>query len=345
MRILTKPSTAKCNLKLYSRYLIADPLYTSCTRCEEIMGNISHDSINRFLNRERFDGQDLFDEVKSNINTVGGTLSVDDSTLDKPYMDPKHNDLIGYHWSGKHKRAVKGISLITLYYTDIHGVKVPVNYRVYNKNDNMTKNDYFKTMITEVLLWGLQPLYVTGDTWYSSIENLKFLRKQKLNFLFAVESNRVVSKEKGTYQQIQSITEWPASAGIKLYLKNYGMVIAFRQLFKNEYRYYLMSMYDLDKLDTLTYQDFEQTHNDHWAIECYHRVLKQACNIEKFQVRNTHAILTHIFCSLHSFVTLEVFKVQKLIKNHYQIKKDLYQKVIKDFVTNEESKFYDPVNA
>ena len=106
-----------------------------------------------------------------------------------------------------------------------------------------------------------------------------------------------------------------------------------------------MSMYDLDKLDTLTYQDFEQTHNDHWAIECYHRVLKQACNIEKFQVRNTHAILTHIFCSLHSFVTLELFKVQKIINNHYQIKKDLYQKVIRDFVISEQSKFYDPVNA
>jgi hypothetical protein len=41
---------------------------------------ISHDSVNRFLHREAYTPLDLFEEV----NLKGGTLSVDDTVLDKP---------------------------------------------------------------------------------------------------------------------------------------------------------------------------------------------------------------------------------------------------------------------
>ena len=113
MRIKSKVSTAKCNDELYSSYLLSDPCYTSCTRFSGIMNNISHDSINRFLERERFEPKDLFNEEKGRVNLIGGTLSVDDSVLDKPYSDQNKTDLLGYFWSGKHKRPVKGFNLIT----------------------------------------------------------------------------------------------------------------------------------------------------------------------------------------------------------------------------------------
>jgi hypothetical protein len=67
-----------------------------------------------------------------------------------------------YFWSGKHKRTVKGINLITLYYTDISGNSYPVSFRIYDKRDGKTKNDYFREMVTEVQLWGLKPDWVTG---------------------------------------------------------------------------------------------------------------------------------------------------------------------------------------
>ena len=90
MKIRSKPSTAHCDENIYIPYLLSDPQYTSCTRLSEIIGNISHDSINRFLDRERFNPEDLFKEVKEQINLVGGILSVDDSVLDKPYSVPKN---------------------------------------------------------------------------------------------------------------------------------------------------------------------------------------------------------------------------------------------------------------
>src|SRR5438874_2496296 len=95
----TRPSTAKCHEALYISYLLSEPKYTSCTRLSSIMETISHDSINRFLERERFEPKDLFNEEKDKIELVGGVLSVDDSVLDKPYSDPKKASLIGYFWS------------------------------------------------------------------------------------------------------------------------------------------------------------------------------------------------------------------------------------------------------
>ena len=52
--------------------------------------------------------------------------------------------LIDYFWSGKHKRVVKGINLISLYYTDTNQINVPINFRIYKKDEAKTKNDYFR---------------------------------------------------------------------------------------------------------------------------------------------------------------------------------------------------------
>lgn len=109
--------------------------------------------------RERYEPLDLFEEIKPQINLIVGTLSGDDTIIDKPYTDPSLTELIGFFWSGLHHRVVKGIQLITRYYTEPEGKSVAINYRIYNKQDGQTKNDYLREMITEVLTWGLKPSY------------------------------------------------------------------------------------------------------------------------------------------------------------------------------------------
>ena len=88
--------------------------------------------------RENYTPQDLFDEVKDELVLEGGIVSVDDSVLDKPYSNPDKSQLIDYFWSGKHKKSVKGINLITWYYTDVIGVSYPINFRLYDKRDGKT---------------------------------------------------------------------------------------------------------------------------------------------------------------------------------------------------------------
>ena len=159
---------------MYIGFLLSEPNGVSCSRLASVL-SISHDSANRFLNRESYEPQDLYREVEPTINIVGGTLSVDDSVLDKPYA--QYIALIGHYYSGKHHKVVKGINLITLYYTDPQGQNQPVNFRVYDKSEGKTKNDYFLEMLVEVLSWGLKPAFVTGDSWYSTLANQAAIAK------------------------------------------------------------------------------------------------------------------------------------------------------------------------
>jgi DDE superfamily endonuclease len=195
-------------LDTYTLFLLAESKYSGCTRLAEILGETSHDSVNRFLLRERYEPKDLFLEVSPHINLTGGTLSGDDTVIDKPYSDPLLTELIGYFWSGKHHRVVKVIQLITLYYTDLSGKSVPINYRIYNKQEGKTKNDYLRDMIAEVMDWGLKPKTVTTDAWYASKENLKFLRNKELGFLVGVAKNRSCSINGRDYTQIQNIEQY-----------------------------------------------------------------------------------------------------------------------------------------
>ena len=103
---------------MYIGFLMSEPKSATCTRLAEVMG-ISHDSVNRFLLREAYEPKDLFNGSRVTLNPVGGVLSVDDTTLDKPYS--QQMDLVGHFWSGKHHQVVKDVSLITLYYTDVQG--------------------------------------------------------------------------------------------------------------------------------------------------------------------------------------------------------------------------------
>ncbi|WP_081450995.1 transposase [Crocosphaera watsonii WH 8501] len=199
IRTITKKSTAKCHLELYTYYLIAESKYSGRNRLSEIFEDLSHDSVNRFLLRESYKPVDLFNEFKQHIELSGGTLSIDDTVIEKLYSNPKLSKFIGYFWSGNKHKTIKGINLVTLLYTDPNGISVPLNYRLYDKEDNLSKNDYFRMMLSEVLAWGLRPIYVTGDSWYSSKENLKFLKKQELGFMIGIAKNRQVSIVKGQY--------------------------------------------------------------------------------------------------------------------------------------------------
>jgi len=257
--------------------------------------------------------------------------------------------------------------LITLYYTDLSGKSVPVNYRIYNKQEGKTKNDYLQEMIAEVLAWGLSPKTVTTDSWYSSQKNLKFFRNKELEFLTGIAKNRSCSIDGKTFTQVQNL-EIP-EVGLIVYLKNFGQVThfvwrggqpsydsrlfprlivgllrlpsslerpsvkVFRRSFKNEsYRYYIMFTPDKDRLLSISKLEFRELHSLHWGIECYHRAIKQVCGIERFMVRTTEAIRTHFFSAIRAFTQLELMRSEELIENWYEIQRNLSLQVARDFI-------------
>lgn len=330
MRVLSKPSSAKCTLKLYILFLLAEPKYVSCQRLAQILESLSHDSINRFLVRERYTPRDLFGVVKPRIQLQGGSLSGDDTVLDKPYSNPSKTTLIDYFWSGKHKRVVKGINLLTLYYTDTNGVSVPVNYRLNDKREGKTKHDYFREMLLEVMNWGLKPAMITADSWYACVETLTLLKHQEWGFLFAIEGNRLVRLESHEYEPVRQL-DIPA-AGRVVHLKQVGRVKLFRTVFKDEFRHYIVFLADSTALEGFTEAAFKQRHDHHWGIEQFHRAVKQVCNIERFYVRDQNAIHTHIFSALRAFVQLEFQRVAGAILNWYEVKRNLFNPLISAFI-------------
>ena len=67
-------------------------------------------------------------------------------------------------------------------------------------------------MLNEVINWGVKPNIITGDCWYSSVKNLKFLKEQrtshgahftslpvssKLGIMIGIAANRQVWGESG----------------------------------------------------------------------------------------------------------------------------------------------------
>jgi len=293
--------------------------------------DISHDCVNRFLERERYEPKDLFEENKSFVNLIGGTLSGDDTVIEKLYSNLDKAELIGYYWSGKHQKPIKGINLITLYYTDINGVSVPVNYRIYNKSEGQTKNDYLREMIEEVIGWGIKATNITTDGWYASRQNLKFFRDKLLSFGVGLAKNRSVRVDKGKYVRIDSL-DIPDD-GLIIELKGFGKVKVFKRVFKNEtIHYYALFFTDEEKLEEVTRQDFRELFARHWGIEVYHRALKQLCNLNNFFVRKTPAIITHIFCSLRAFCQLELMRFKETIDNWYEVQRNLYTEVARQFI-------------
>lgn len=322
IRKITRPSTARCTLPMYISFLLGEPNYGSCCRLADVM-NISHDSANRFLQRERYEGKDLYSESAPHLNLKGGTLCVDDCVLDKPYS--QYLAFVGYFWLGKHHRSVKGINLITLYYTDTDGQHLPINFRVYDKSESKTKNDYFRDMLEDVLTWGLEPAFVTGDSWYSGVDNLKRVRKHALGWLFAIENNRIVSVDKGHWVQVQKL-DIPDD-GLLVWLKDFGHVKLFRTWLKDQPRHYAVFLPDDDWLTAVGRKTFTIQHDRHWHIEQYHRTIKQVCNIENFQVRSKTAIRNHLFAALCGYVQLQKLSAMALIGNCYGIQRNLFNGV------------------
>ena len=124
----------------------------------------------------------LFDMVTSIINLVGGILSVDNTVIEKLYSNPKHAELIGYFWSGKYHKTIKGLNLITLYYSDVNGNSVPLNYRIYDKKEGKTKNNYFQEMLIEVISWGLKPRLVRVEALVFRSRKLEIFNQPEIGF-------------------------------------------------------------------------------------------------------------------------------------------------------------------
>ncbi len=158
-----------------------------------------------------------------------------------------------------------------------------------------------------------------------------------MGFLTALESNRLVSIEKGTWVQVRTLDI--ADESRIVWLRDFGFVKVFRTRLKEQVRHYAVYLDSQDSKQTpdrvlanFSSVHFEKLHEQHWQIEQYHRTIKQVCNIESFQVRNKTAVKNHIFSAICGYVKLQQMRATQVIMNCYQLQRELFNEVIVNFI-------------
>jgi putative transposase len=293
-------SKAKVQPEDYVQFLLASPRQVTCTEAARVHPERAdppaHDAFNRLLTRREPDPETLWQEVRPHVQLDDGVLVLDDTTLDKPYAWKM--DLVGWHWSGKHRRAVKGINLLTLLGTD-GDRHLPCDYRLYDKaHDGLTKNDLFAPLLRQAKQRGFQPKCVCFDSWFSSLDNLKLIRSLGWTWLCRLKCNRTVRVDFGPAQAVN--TAEISAAGRVVHLPGYGSIRVFRVVATNgDTEHWATNDLGMDELTRLKYRDFS------WRIEEYHRGIKQFCGVERCQVRRAQAQRNHMGLSLRAFVRLE----------------------------------------
>jgi len=280
----------------YIQFLIAAQKVYSCTeaaRCQR--EEIAHDAFTRLLTRQPPDTEALWEEVKPFVGRERGVLVADDSTLDKPHA--RKMELVTRHWSGKHRQVVWGINLLSLLWSDGE-VSLPCDCRVYEQG-GPSKNEGLRAMLATAKARGFEPEYVAFDSWYSGLDNLKAVRSHGWHFLSRLKRNRQVNPDGSGNVAVEQL-DIP-EVGLVVHLKGYGLVKVFRTVaLDGDAEYWATS--DME----MTEAHRQELERQCFAIENYHRGLKQCCGIERAQVRKAIAQHNHILLALRAFVRLEL---------------------------------------
>ena len=178
-------------LNLYSDYLISAFGQTTATGFSALLnGEINHDSVQWFLAEERKTSADLWRTLKPYVREIeseDGVIIVDDSICEKPYTD--ENEIVCWHYDHSQQPNMRGINFVTCLYHDT-GMPLPVGCEVITKTEHYTdpkdgnakrrspktKNEYYRAMTQQALRNQIKFKYVLNDVWFSSAENMKFVK-------------------------------------------------------------------------------------------------------------------------------------------------------------------------
>lgn len=281
------------------QFLVASPRTYSCTEAARVQPASphapAHDAFTRLLTRIEPEPETLWAEAEPLVERAKGVLVIDDSTLDKPHA--RRIELVTRHWSGKHHDVVRGINLITLLWTD-GDRKIPVDYRLYSKADGKSKHDHFWELLLMAKGRGFSPKYVLFDGWYASLENLKQVRGHGWHWLTRLKGNRQVTPEDRVGRALDEVAF--GDSGKVVHLRGYGLILVFRIDAPDGVAEYWATG-DLTMDAGVRRQHAELG----FAIENYHRELKQNCGVERSQARSERAQRNHIGLALRAFLRLE----------------------------------------
>lgn len=332
-------------LDLYSDFLITQNQRATATGLSDMTeGAVTHDEVTQFLNGKLLDTKTLWQHVKPMVRqheTEGpGVLIIDDTIEEKPYTD--ENLINTWHYSHTEGRVLKGMNLLTclIRYGE---ARIPVYYEVVRKEQHYcdlntkkevrqarrSKNEMFRDCVGMALHNGVQFAYVLADNWFSSKENMLYLHKRKQQFIFGLKTNRLVATSKqdarrGRHQRLELLNFGEHEAKT-LWLKEVPFPVkvarsAFTNADDSEGVLYLVSN-DL----SLDAERLWEVYQKRWAIEEFHKSIKQNASLEKSPTRTVRSQCNHIFAAIIAYCKLEALRLKTKL-NHFALKYKLLLK-------------------
>lgn len=351
----------RATLDLYTDYLVSSFGRATATGLSDVLdGAVSHDRISRFLGTDSFSSADLWSLVKPlarQVQSEEAVLIVDDSILEKPYTD--ESELVCWHWDHTKGMSVKGINLLSaLYHSPLSsGVSLPVAFELVTKPQMITdpqtgrpkrkaavtKNELYRRMLKACVDNQLPFHYVLNDVWYSSAENMRFVKLDlKRDFVMPLKSNRKVAlseadKAQGRYVAVSELRLTPVlpvgehsfvSESVSVWLEGVPFALLLcKQVFTNEDGSQ-GTLYLVTSDTSLTPDRMATIYRTRWKVEEYHKSIKSNTCAEKSPTRTVRTQTNHVFASLLAYVKLEQMRLTTH-KNHFAMKAQLYLKAIK----------------
>ena len=335
-------------LELYSDYLLSSFGATTATGLSAMLdGEVSHDRVTRFLSGDIYDSKTLWRLVKPMVRKVereDGVLIFDDTIQEKPHTD--ENEVVTWHFDHSKNRSVKGINLLNcVYHAD--GVSLPVSYEIIRKpvvftdkdtgrpkrRSEVAKNELMRGMLRVCENNGLRYRYVLADSWFSSKENMEYIRGELgRHFVIAIKSNRTVAlsyeqKLRGEFERIDKL-ELPEGEAVRGWLRGVDFeVLLVRQVFRNgdgsSGTLYLASS-ELDADGEAICAIYQRR----WKVETFHKTLKSNAALAKSPTKTVRTQSNHCFMSIYSACRLEWLSVKRQM-NHFALRTQIYLKAIR----------------
>ena len=334
-------------LELYSDYIISSFGQITATGLSRVLsGNVSHDKITRFLSQNDLDSKELWKLVKPVVREheqENGVLIVDDTIEKKPHT--QESELICWHHDHQSNRSVKGVNIINYVYS-VEDVSLPVGFDVIKKpikfcevkskkekrRATVTKNELTRNQLKISQKNQLKYKYVLTDSWFSSKENMSFIRRDlNKHFIMAIKSNRTVAlsekdKKQGHFTRIDSLN-WSEQKPVRGWLKGLDFpVLLHRQVFKNKdgsvgILYWACSDFDCDLAN------LEAIYQKRWKVEVFHKTLKSNTGLAKSPTKSIRTQSNHIFMSIYAAFQLECLKLKHKM-NHFALRNRIYVKAL-----------------
>jgi hypothetical protein len=233
--------------------------------------------------------------------------------VEKAFMD--ESDIVCWYYDHSKGRSLKGINILTAFYTsgnEYGTLQVPIDYQIVSKTkreldektgkerwvSEKSKNEVMRDMIRQTIRNQVQFGYILADSWFSSVENMRFIQQKGKKYIFEINDNRPAAvneeeRKKGHFIRIDRMGI-PDGEPVLVYLKELGFpVVLYKQVFKNKDGTagirYLVTNDEAMKGDR-----FETLYKRRWSVEVYHESIKQNTSIGSSPAHRVRTQSNHI---------------------------------------------------